>query len=31
VEVILGMVCWSYLCESRTVDLMVVMVYWSLL
>jgi len=29
VDVIVRMVCWSYLCEGRTVDFMVVMVYRS--
>jgi len=29
VNVIVGMVFWIYLCESRTVDLIVVMVHWS--
>ena len=28
-NVMVGMVCRSYLCEGRTVVLMVVMVYWS--
>jgi len=29
VDVMVGMVCWSYVCEGRSVDFMVVMVYWS--
>jgi len=31
VDVMVGMVFWSYLCEGRTVDVKVVMVCWSLM